>query len=195
MLTVPVDAVVVESQLSEGMLVCPCGGALAPWGHARDRSVVDVGLVRVRPRRGRCRACGAAHVLLPAALLLRRAHGMEVIGAALELAAVGTAQRRIARRVGAARSTVRGWLARLAVRAEALCAHFARWLLWLIPSRSRVEVGDVGPVAGVVAVVLAAGRAAVERLGASGVWRFAAAATGGRLLCNTSAPLPAPWAR
>jgi hypothetical protein len=131
-------------------------------------------------------------VLLPAALLLRRAHAVAVIGRALELAAGGRAGRRIAVVLAIPRSTVRGWLARFAALAEGLRAHFMRWLLWLVPSRSRLDPA-AGLVGDAITAVLAAGAAAVERLGIDGVWQFAAAATGGRLLANTSAPFPAPW--
>jgi hypothetical protein len=193
-LTVSVDAGMVESQLTAGTLSCPCGGTLGPWGHARLRVVVDVEQPQgVRPRRARCRACGATHVLLPAAVLLRRAHSAAVIGRALVLAAVGEAQRRVAARLGLARSTVRGWIARFAARAEALREHFVAWLLWLAPSRSRLDADPGGAVAEAVSAVLAAGRQARRVVGIASVWTFASAATGGRLLCNTSAPFPAPW--
>jgi hypothetical protein len=194
-LTVSVEAGLVEAQLAAGVLACPCGGTLGPWGHARGRVVLDVEdeVRRLQPRRARCRACGATHVLLPAVVLLRRAHTAAVIGRALVLTAAGVAQRRVAARVGVARSTVRGWLARFTARAEALREHFGAWLLWLAPSRSRLDADQDGVVTGAVTAVVAAGREAHTVLGVQGLWTFASAATGGRLLCNTSAPFPAPW--
>lgn len=195
MLTVSPDPVVVESQLAAGVLSCPCSGALSPWGHARERTVIGGDrFVRVRPRRGRCRACGATHVLLPAELLVRRGFAVEVIGRVLELAAVGVAVRRIAAMAAVARSTVRGWLGRFKSRAERLWVHFTGWLLWLAPSASRVDsVG--GPVADAVAAITAAGAVAVDEWEAGSVWAFASAATGGRLVANTTSPFPAPWTR
>ena len=90
MLTVSADLVVVESQLAAGALSCPCSGVVAPWGHARERTVIGGDrFVRVRPRRGRCRACRGTHVLLPAGMLLRRGFSVEVIGRVLELAVDG----------------------------------------------------------------------------------------------------------
>jgi hypothetical protein len=193
MLTVSADPVVVESQLFAGGLSCPCSGALAAWGHARERTVIGHDrFVRVRPRRGRCPACGVTHVLLPAGLLLRRGFTVEVIGRVLELAAVAVATRRIVRMVGVARSTVRGWLTRFTGRAELLRGHFTAWLLWLAPSTSRVDPTG-GPVSDGVAAITAVGGIAVEVLSAGSVWAFASAATGGRLLANTTAPFPAPW--
>lgn len=197
MLTVSPDPVVVESQLQAGGLSCPgCARGLGPWGWARPR-VVRGGdrVVRVRPRRGRCRGCRATHVLLPATLLSRRADVVAVIGRALLLAVgQGWACRRIAGVLAVARSTVRGWLARFGERAEALRAHFTRWALWLEPVWTRLEPAG-SPVADALAALLAAGSVAGERLDGVGVWQFAAAATDGRLLCNTSAPFPAPWMR
>ena len=56
------DSAEVERRLGAGELVCPCGGVLARWGHARPRTVRGVGLLR--PRRARCVACRVTHVLL-----------------------------------------------------------------------------------------------------------------------------------
>lgn len=193
MVTVSADTVLVESQLAAGALSCPCSGVLRPWGHARERTVIGGDrFVRMRPRRGRCRVCQATHVLLQAGVLLRRGFTVEVIGRGLELAARGVATRAVAVTIGIARSTVRGWLERFRSRTEVLRAHFTAWLLWLAPSASRVDpVGGV--VADAVAAVVAAGLVAVEVLDAASVWQFASAATGGRLLANTSPPFPAPW--
>lgn len=193
MLTVSADPVVVESTLAAGELSCPCSGMLAPWGWARERTVTGGDrFVRVRPRRARCRACRATHVLLPTVLLLRRGYDVDVIGGVMELFAVGIAARRIALRVGIARSTVRGWLARFAQRAGRIRTHFTVWLLRFAPSTSRVEpAGDV--VTDAVGLIGCAGGASVAAgLGFGSVWQFAAAATGGRLLCNTSSPFPTP---
>lgn len=194
MLTVSPDEVVVESQLMAGVLACPgCGGQLAPWAWARARVIGRGGRgERVRPRRGRCRACRATHVLLPAALLLRRCDPVEVIGRALELAAGGWTQRGIVVRLGIPRSTVRGWLARFAARGRRLRAQFVRWAMWLAVDVVRIEPSG-SALADVVTAVVVAARAAAGELAELGRWQFAAAATAGRLLCNTSAPFPAPW--
>ena len=50
----------------------------------------------MRPRRVRCRGCGATQVLPPAALQPRRADSTEVIGTALARKAEGLGYRRIA---------------------------------------------------------------------------------------------------
>jgi transposase-like protein len=189
MVTVSVDPVEVESQLSSGGLSCPsCQGSLGPWGWARRRDIRGGDQVRVVvPRRGRCRGCRVTHVLLPAGLLSRRADDVGLIGSAIELAAIGVAVRAIAGCLGRARSTVRGWIDRARERAERLRAHFTAWAVWLLPGWSGpVPAGS--PVGDVVVAIVAAGQAAGGE-----VWRFASVATAGRLLCNTSTPFPAPW--
>ena len=83
----------VESDLAAGAIACPgCGGALRPWGHARARRVRDLTTtVTLRPRRTRCAACRATHVLLPGTMLPRRADTTAVIGTALLASARGGA--------------------------------------------------------------------------------------------------------
>ena len=125
-------------------------------------------------------------------MLVRRGDWAEVIGRALELKAAGAGQRPIAVTVGVSRSTVRGWLARFAVVAERVRAHLTRWALWLDPGLVRFEPSD-DPLGDAAAAVAAAGAAAAERLGISCHWQFASAATGGRLLANTTSPFPGPW--
>lgn len=190
MVTVNPDVSVVELQLESGELVCPsCSGVLAPWGWARERTVGRAWAARrVRPRRSRCRSCKVTHVLLPALMLLRRADWVETIGRALTARARGWSHRRIVRELGVPRSTLRGWLSRFVELAETIRAHFTRWALWLDAGLSRIEPsGSV--LVDAVAVIVAAAQAA----GSGSWWRFATAATAGRLLCNTSSPFPAPW--
>lgn len=139
-----------------------------------------------------CRSCGVTHVLLPATMLARRGDWAALIGRALEFRAGGAGQRPIATAVGVPRSTVRGWLSRFADVAETVRAHLTRWALWLDSGLVRLEpsgsrVGDA------VAAVAAAGEVAAARLGIGCRWQFASAATGGRLLSNTTSPFPSPW--
>jgi hypothetical protein len=68
-------------------------------------------------------------------------------------------------------------------------AHLTGWALFEDPGLSRVEPSHT-PSGDAVAAI----RAAADAAGMAGtVWRFVSAATGGRLLCNTSAPWPTPW--
>ena len=195
MTTVSGDPVHVESALRSGALVCPaCEVAtIGPWGWARQRPVGrGRGRQRVRPRRGRCRGCQVTHVLLPASMLARRGDWAKLIGRALELKAAGLGQRPIAAAVGVSRSTVRGWLSRFAEVAVQVRAHLVRWALWLDAGLVRMEPSDSG-FGDAIAAVAAAGGAAADRLGIGCRWTFASAATGGRLLSNTSSPFPGPW--
>lgn len=195
MVTVSPDPVRVESELSAGELSCPScdGGTLAPWAWARERPVGrGRRQQRVRPRRSRCQSCGATHVLLPTTMLARRGDWAATIGRALELKAARLGQRPIAAAVGVSRSTVRGWLSRFAVVAETVRAHLTRWALWLDPGLVRIKPsGDA--IGDAAAAVAAAGDAAGRRLGIACRWEFASAATGGRLMCNTTSPFPGPW--
>lgn len=191
MVTVSPDPVRVESLLQAGELVCPScsGGRLGPWGWARPRRVGRRAEDRrwVRPRRSRCRACRATHVLLDARMLLRRMDWVEAIWRALRSAAAGMAGAWIARQHGVARSTVRGWLSRFAGAAERVRTHFTYWALSRDPGLSVIEP-TYTPMGDAVAAVVVAAMA----VRAKSTWQFVSAATGGRLLCNTSTPWPAP---
>jgi Homeodomain-like domain len=195
-LMVEADPGRVEQALAAGELACPgCGGVLGGWGWARRRWLRGRGGVhqRLRPRRGRCRGCRATHVLLPVVGLLRRLDAAEVIGAALLARAGGRSLRQIAAWLGVPLSTVRGWLGRFAARAALIWGHFARLAAWLDPSVAVPEPRG-SPLVGAVEAIGVAAVAAARRLGAhAGPFQFASGASGGRLLCNTSAPFPAPW--
>jgi len=108
-----VEPVQAEADLAAGRLGCPeCGGVLRRWGHGRARQVRDHGSVTlpVRPRRARCQDCGSTQVLLPCAVLPRRADTTAVIGTALLASARGVGYRRIAADLARPVSTVRRWV-------------------------------------------------------------------------------------
>lgn len=119
--------------------------------------------------------------------LLRRRDHVDVIGAALAAKASGVGHRRVATAAGLPVSTVRGWLRRFAVNAEAIRVWFSvlahdldPMLAVLVPAAS--VLGDAVEAIGVAA------RAASLRLAPVRPWSFASAASGGRLLSNTSWP-------
>lgn len=123
---VTLDAGRTARDLAAGILACPpCGGRLAPWGHARERAVRMLGgaQARVRPRRARCRACHVTFVLLPAWCAPRRADAIEVIAAAAIAAAGGYGPKAIGCWLSVPDSTVRGWLRRLRARAGQLRSY------------------------------------------------------------------------
>lgn len=186
MITVGANQAEVERSLAGGELECPlCGGILSRWGHARLRVLRSArGLVRVRPRRGRCGRCGSTHVLLPAFALLRRADLAEVIGAALAAKALGSGVLPIAAAAGRPAGTVRGWLRRFGSRAEQVRVFFTR-LLVEAGVDPVVPAQGTSPFADAVAAVAGAAAAVASRwpgVGTVTPWRVAAAASGGRLL-------------
>ncbi len=198
MVMVGTDPVGIERRLRAGELVCPCGaGALAPWGHARQRVVRGVGVLR--PRRARCSACLATHVLLAVSCLARRADAVEVIGAALTAKAAGQGHRRIAALLGRPVSTVRGWLRAFAGNAARVRAVFTTLLVELdpltgpIPPRGSLSADAVE----VLGAVAAAARRRLGVVGAVPAWQLVSAVIGGCLLSpagpvesiNTSWPL------
>ena len=184
---VSADPLRVEKELAAALLRCPeCGDRLAPWAHARWRTIRSAdGERRVRPRRGRCVGCGLTQVLLPDDLLLRRRDDAAVIGSALVAHAGGEGHRPIALRLGLPASTVRGWLRRFRARAETIAGFFTRWALVLAagvdpPAPSGSPVGDAVEAIGM------ATRAAVIRFGPTPPWPMVARLSGGGLLSNTS---------
>lgn len=105
-----------EAALLAGDVLCPgCSAQLRPHGYARTRTVRGLGSAQltVRPRRARCTGCGRTQVLLPAALSVRRADSLEVIGTALAAKAAGSGYRTIAAHMGRPLSTVRRWFRRV----------------------------------------------------------------------------------
>lgn len=186
MLVVDENLVRVELLLRQGRLTCPgCSGPLAGWGHARVRQIRDRfgAVLRLRPRRVRCPGCSATHVLLPEAVLPRRADAARVVGAGLEIAAAGLGHRRIAAVLGLPADTVRGWVRRFTERAESIRSLFTTVLVALaedpvlpLPTRSRA--------ADAVVAVVAAARAARRRWGLETLpaWWFACRVSRGALL-------------
>ena len=78
------------------------------------------------------------HVLLAVSCLLRRADGVDVIGAALRAKASGAGHRPIAQRLERPVSTVRGWLRAFAGNAEKVRAAFTGLLVELDPLTGRL---------------------------------------------------------
>lgn len=183
LLMVGIDPLEVDGLLTGGRLRCPgCAGRLGPWGRARPRSVREEhGLVRHHPRRSRCSGCGRTHVLLASSMLLRRADGVAVIGAALLAKVAGAGHRTIAAGIGRPASTVRGWLRRFGCRAEQLRVLFTGLLHELDASAgSLLPTGSA--LSDALAAAGAAAAAAVRLFGPRCPWQFTAAASGGLLL-------------
>jgi Homeodomain-like domain len=132
-------------------------------------------------------------VLLPVTGLVRRLDLAEVIGQALLARARKASLRQITAELGVPLSTVRGWLGRFTQRAVLIAGHFARLAAWLDPGAAVAEPRG-SPLERAVEAIGVAAVAAARRLGAhTGPFEFASGASGGRLVCNTNAPFPAPW--
>src|SRR5258705_13076595 len=99
--------------LRAGRMSCPgCGGRLRVWPAARPRAIgmADGILAELVPHRGRCRGCGATHVVLPAWYVPRRAYAVEVVGSVLVAGARTETRRGMSPRLGLPVGTVSSWL-------------------------------------------------------------------------------------
>jgi hypothetical protein len=183
MLIVCADVASVEADLADGRLGCPsCPAAMGPWGFARERVLrCRDGNRRLRPRRARCRGCAGTHVLLPQIALGRRQDEVSVIGSAVEAKIAGEGFRRIAARLGACPTTVRGWLRRFARRAGLIRAHFTRCAVMLDPELGPVLPAGSG-IADALEAIAVAVRAWVLRFGPADLWPLVSRLSGGLLL-------------
>lgn len=197
---VDADPESVEARLWAGEITClDCGAGLRPWGHARPRMLRDHGeLVEVQPRRSICRQCSersgrfATHVLLPTLALLRRADVVSVIGEALMATyQEGRSRREVAARASVPLDTVRGWRRRFRERAEEIRVQFTELAHEWDPEQGGIQA-RASPELDALEAIGVAAAAAVRRFGPAPLWQLVAGASGGRLLCNTSSPLPVP---
>ncbi len=131
------------------------------------------------------------HVLLPTIALFRRRDLAEVIGEALHARFVeGHSRGLVAKRAGVPHpDTVRGWLRRFGQRAGPIRELFTSWAHLLDTGLGPI-VARGSPEADALEAIGVAAAAAARRLGPAPVWEFAAGASAGLLLANTSCPLP-----
>ncbi|MEO9139189.1 MAG: helix-turn-helix domain-containing protein [Jatrophihabitans sp.] len=139
------------------------------------------------------------HVLLAVTCLLRRADGVDVVGAALRLKATGVGHRPIAALLERPVSTVRGWLRAFAGNAEMVRAKFTTLLVQLDPLAGALpaHASRLADAVEVIGMCAAAARRRLGIVGAVSPWQLAAAVTDGRLIAsalsresiNTGCPL------
>jgi hypothetical protein len=195
---VEADEACVEARLRAGEIECAeCGGALRPWGFARQRSLRDHGqMVQLRPRRSLCRGCSEArgklttHVLLPTQVLLRRMDVVSVIMEALIAIHLEDCPRRqVATQAGVSLDTLRGWRRRFEQRAEEIRKHFTTLAHRWDPEQGGIEPQGSATLDALEAIG-AAMAAGVRRFGPQPPWSLVAVGSAGRLLSNTGCPLP-----
>jgi hypothetical protein len=159
------------------------------WSGYR-RHVRDAGRCRkIFVPRLRCGRCRVTHALLPAFVLAWRLDTAEAVGGVIGQVAGGVCGvRPAAARLGVPYTTARGWVRRFACRGPELGVAFAAL---------AVELGGepVCPAADPRGFALAAigaafgAAAALPGWFAVGLWRFASAVSGGRLItANTTSP-------
>jgi len=187
------DPAHVERELLAGRLACPhCDGELAPWGHARQRTLrTTTQPAELHPRRARCSTCKKTSVLLPDICLGRRVDEVAVIGRALLEKAAGAGHRTIAVLLARPAETVRDWLRKFSSRTLLLQEHFHRWA-FALDARLEQITPQGSPTADALEAIGLATRAASLLFGPRPVWSWVSAMTGGALLSNTSSPFPAP---
>lgn len=147
----------------------------------------------LRPRRARCRACRATHVLLPALVVPRRADTTAVIGAALQASARGVGYRRIAALLDRPLSTVRRWIraCRDPDHVECLRAQAMTWLARV----DRDVIADLAPQPtrlGEALIALAAAAVALRARVAPHIppWTLIGQIARGRLVARLAPPRP-----
>ncbi|QCX82560.1 hypothetical protein C9F11_44990 (plasmid) [Streptomyces sp. YIM 121038] len=128
--------------------------------------------------------CQVTHVLLPEGVWPRRMDAAGVIGAGLEIAALGMGHRQVAVRLSLAEGTVRGWIRRFKSRSEEVRRYFTVALVALaddpvMPGLSGTALADA------VSAVAAAHRAAATKwshMHTVSRWEVAGRAISGRVL-------------
>jgi hypothetical protein len=137
----------------------------------------------------RCGPCRVSHALLPAFVLAWRLDVAETVGAVIGQVAGGVCGvRPAAARAGVPDTTARGWVRRFRARAAELGVVFAALTVDL-GGEAICPPAEAGRFA--LAAVTAAFDAAAALPGwlAVGLWRFASAVSGGRLIAaNTVSP-------
>ena len=187
----PVDAYVAAGRkVQVPRPVCPsCAGPLVFWsGYWRHIRAAGRCRKMFVPRL-RCGPCRVTHALLPAFVLAWRLDVAEVVGAVIaQVARGGCGVRPAAARAGVPDTTARGWVRRFRARAPELGVAFAALAVDLGGEAIRPPA-EPGRFA--LAAVTAAFDAAAALPGwlAAGLWRFASAVSGGRLIAaNTGSP-------
>jgi transposase-like protein len=187
----PVDAYVAAGRRVEfPRPACPsCAGPLVFWSGYRRHVRAGGRSPKIFVPRLRCAACRVSHALLPAFVLAWRLDTAETVGAVIAQVAGGVCGvRPAAARAGVPHTTARDWVRRFAGRARELGVGFAALAVELGGEPVRPAADPRGFA---LAAIGAAFGAAASLPGwlAAGLWRFASAVSGGRLIAaNITSP-------
>jgi hypothetical protein len=187
----PVDAYAAAGrQLGVPRPDCPsCAGPLVFWSGYRRHVRAGGRCRKIFVPRLRCGRCRVTHALLPAFVLAGRLDVAETVGEVItEVAGGPGGVRPAAARAGVPYTTARGWVRRFGSRAPGLGVAFAALAVELggEPVRPPADPGRFA----LTAITAAFGAAAaLPGWAAAGLWRFACAVSGGRLLAaNMTSP-------
>ena len=178
--------------LAASSMPCPScsGGSLRPWGYARTRVLRGLhgARHRLRPRRARCRACGATHVLLPSDALARRIDTLQVVMVGLLTHHGGTGARRIAADLDVPVDTVRSWVRSAGAHAPWLREQASRWAYRMDPAHPPIQ--PTGSPLGDALNALGHAAAATTRRVARPLtaWQLIGLISVGRLLAPAASP-------
>jgi len=178
--------------LAASSMPCPScsGGSLRPWGYARTRVLRGLYGARhtLRPRRARCRACGATHVLLPSDAPLRRADTVQVVMAGLLAHQGGAGARTIAADLDVPVDTVRSWVRSASAHAQWLREQATRWAYRMDPDHQPIQ--PTGSPLGDALNALGHAAAATTRRVPRPItpWQLIGLISAGRLLAPVASP-------
>jgi hypothetical protein len=162
---------------------CPsCGGPLVFWPGYRRHVRAGGRCRRIFVPRLRCGPCRVTHALLPAFVLAWRLDVAETIGTVIaEVAGGAGGVRPAAARAEVPHTTARGWVRRFAARGLELGVAFAALAVELGGEAIRPAASAGGFALAAIDSAFGAACALPGWL-AVGLWRFASAVSGGRLV-------------
>ena len=182
--SLPVDAYVAAGrQVEFPRPDCPsCAGPLVFWYGYRRYVRMAGRCQKIFVPRVRCGRCAVTHALLPAFVLAGRLDVAESVGGVIgEVAGGAGGVRPAAARLGVPHTTAREWLRRFGARAGELGVAFAALAVELGGEAIRPAADPAGFALAAIAAAFDAACALPGWL-VLGLWRFAVAVSGGRLI-------------
>jgi uncharacterized protein DUF6431 len=187
----PVDAYAAAGrQVAFPRAACPsCRAPMVFWSGYRRYVRVAGRCRKIFVPRLRCARCRVSHALLPAFVLAWRLDVAETSGAVItEVGGRACGVRPAAARAGVPYTTARGWVRRFVGRAWELGVGFSALAVELGGEPVRPPADPRGFALAAIGAAFGAAAALPGWL-AVGLWRFASAVSGGRLIAaNTSSP-------